>query len=395
MHTEVCPGIDWVGYVDWNVRDFHGYETRRGATYNSYLIRDEKNVLIDTVKSHFASQLMENVEELISLPDISYVICNHAEPDHSGSLPYIMTGLPHAQLVCNARCRETLSAYYDTSTWNFLIVDNGDTLKIGNRTLQFFNTPMVHWPESMMTYCENDKILFSMDAFGQHLASSERFNDQMPISTIMQEARTYYANIVCPYGRQVMQTLETFTGMDVQILATSHGIIWRKDLKTILDMYHDWGAGVTIPKVLILYDSMWESTTRMAKVIYEGVLDVHDVSAQIMNVRRCSLTEIATAALDTPCCAMGSATLNTLQMPALAAVMNYLQGLRPPIHHCAAFGSYGWGRGAVERITEWFGEIGWKSVHEPVKCKFRPDDETLTKCHLVGRLLAEKALENG
>ncbi|MDO4551195.1 MAG: FprA family A-type flavoprotein [Planctomycetia bacterium] len=393
MNTKINDKISWVGYVDWNVRDFHGYQTEHGATYNAYLIQDEKTVLVDTVKSHFASELIKNISELTPLDKVDYVICNHAEIDHSSSLPIIMQKLPNAVLVCNASCKKALSAYYDTSEWKWKIVENGEMLKIGEKTLHFIFTPMVHWPESMFTYVPEDKLLFSMDAFGQHLASSERFDDELQLNDILREAKTYYANIVMPYGNQVLKTLTAAANLEINTICTSHGVIWRKNLPAILNAYKRWASGEIEPKVLILYDSMWESTSRLAKAVYAGVLEIPGISAQLLHVRRTSLTEIATAAMDCGCCAVGSATLNTLQMPMISAAMTYLQGLRPPIKHTFAFGSYGWGKGAVEEISTWFEKVKWTPIQDPVKCIFRPDADSLEKCREAGRILAQKALE--
>lgn len=394
MHTALFPNIDWVGYVDWNVRDFHSYKTQRGATYNAYLIRDEKTALIDSVKKPFAGNLLANIAELTDLAKVDYVIVNHAEQDHAGALSLVVPQLPNAVVVCNARCREILSGYCDTSSWKFQIITPGqDTIALGQHTLAFLNTPMVHWPESMFTYVPEEKLLFSMDGFGQHLATSERFDDEIPLDTIMEEAKLYYANIVYPYGRQVAGVLEAAAGLDIQMIAPSHGLIWRKNLGVILDAYRRWSSRTAQRKVVILYDTMWESTEIMANAIYDGVLSVDGVSAELYHVRKCSLTEVATATMDAKCVALGSATLNTLQMPTMAAVMNYLQGLRPPVEYTLAFGSHGWGKGAVEEISAWFPKVGWTPVEEAIRCKWRPDADTLARCRTAGRLLAEKAKE--
>ncbi|MDO4575655.1 MAG: FprA family A-type flavoprotein [Planctomycetia bacterium] len=391
MRTSLFPDIHWVGYVDWNIRDFHSYKTFRGATYNAYLIQDEKVALIDSVKKPFAANLLENIQECVSLDKIDYVVCNHAEQDHAGALAVIMPQLPNATLVCNARCVDALKGYADISGWKIQTVANGDTLSLGQNTLHFLFTPMVHWPESMMTYVPEKKLLFSMDGFGQHIASSERFDDELPLEFLIEEAKTYYANIVYPYGRQVQTTLEAAAGLEIQMIAPSHGVIWRKNLGAILEQYQKWSTRTVEPKVVILYDTMWESTEQMAQAIYEGVLTVPGVTATLMHVRKTSLTQIATAVMDARCVAMGSATLNTLPMPTMAAVMNYVQGLRLPVEFTVAFGSHGWGRGAVEELTAWFAKVQWNPIGEPVKCKWRPDAETLEKCRNAGQVLGEKA----
>ncbi len=393
MHTKITDGISWVGYVDWTLRDFHGYTTPRGGTYNAYLIQDEKTVLVDAVKSLYVSSLLENVAELTALEKVDYVVCNHAELDHSSGLPVVMKRLPNAVLVCNERCQKALSAYYDTTGWKWKIIADGETLSIGKRALKFVFTPMVHWPESMFTYVPEEKLLFSMDAFGQHIASSERFDEELPLWEVIEEAKIYYANIVMPYGAQVLKTLALAATLEIETVCPSHGVMWRKHLPDILEAYTRWASGRVEPKVLILYDTMWESTEKMAKAIYAGVLDVPGTSAQLLNVRRCTLAELVTAAADAGCCALGSSTQNAVQMPMVSAVMTYFQGLRPPIKHAVAFGSYGWGRGAVEEITTWFQRVKWEPVCEPVKCVYRPDEAALASAREAGRLLGAKAVE--
>lgn len=392
MHTPIKNNISWVGYVDWTLRDFHGYDTPRGGTYNSYLIQDEKIVLVDAVKGLYVSSLLENIAELVPLEKVDYVVCNHAELDHSSGLPVVMRKLPNAVLVCNARCQKTLSAYYDTTGWRWKIVEDGEKLEIGRRTLEFHFTPMVHWPESMFTYVPEEKLLFSMDAFGQHLASSERFDEEI-LDEALREAKTYYANIVMPYPKQVLKTLEMASKLDLETVCPSHGVVWRKHLPEIVEAYSRWASGRVEPKVLILYDTMWESTTMLAKAIYAGVLDVPGATAQLFSIRTCTLADLVTAASDAGCCAIGSSTQNAVQMPMVSAVMTYFQGLKPPVKHALAFGSYGWGRGAAEEITAWFERVKWEPVCEPVKCIYRPDDAALAAARAAGKLLGEKAVE--
>lgn len=394
MHTQLFPGIDWVGFVDWNIRDFHSYNTERGATYNSYLIRDQKIALVDTVKKAAAQTLLRNVRELVDLEKIDYIICNHAEQDHAGALSQVVASLPNAEIVCTPKCREIISGYADTTGWKFRLVANGETLSLGENTLTFIHTPMVHWPDSMFSYVAEKKLLFSMDGFGQHLASSERFDDEVPLDILLEEAKIYYANIVYPYGAQVARVLEAAAGLEIAMIAPSHGLIWRKNLAAILEAYKRWSAKTADKKVVIFYDTMWESTEIMAQAIYEGVISVPGVRCEMHHVRKSTLTEISTAAMDAKCCAMGSSTLNTLPTPTMGAVMTYLQGLRFPIRHALAFGSFGWGKGAVEELTAWFEKVQWAPVTDGIKCKWRPAPEVLAQCVEAGKLLAEKALED-
>lgn len=392
MHTPIRDGIDWVGYADYHIRDFHSYDTERGATYNAYLVRDEKTALIDAVKASFAGRLLRNVAERIDLAKIDYVVCNHAEPDHAGGLPRVMQAMPQAKVVCDRRCRDALAAYHDTSAWQFEVVKTGDRIGLGRRTLEFVETPMVHWPESMVTYVPEEKLLFSMDAFGQHYATSQRFDDELSLPTIMYEAKRYYANIVMPWGKQVQATLEKLSPLPLTMIAPAHGVIWRTHLQTILDAYAAWAVCRPAAKVLIVYDSMWESTSQMAEAIAEGATQ-DGVAVLPMHVRRTSLTQLATESLDCAAMALGSATLNRGVMPAAAAAMNYLEGLRPAGKAALAFGCYGWGKGAPEAIDAWLDGMPWQKLRGPLRCQYRPTPELLDECRAAGRLLAQTAKE--
>lgn len=383
-----------VGVVDWNIRDFHSFDTQRGATYNAYLLQDEKTALIDTVKAPFSEILLRNISEMTPLEKIDYVVCNHCEPDHSGALPEVMKRLTNAVLLCNAKCKDVLAGHYDITDWKIQIVGPTDRISLGARSLMFVNTPMVHWPESMMSYVPEEKILFSNDAFGQHLATSVRFDDQWDLPEIMREAKTYYANIVTPYGRQVLKTLESAKDLPIEMIAPSHGLIWRKNLKTILSAYSDWATGRYHAKILVLYDTMWESTKKMAEEITRGAQSVSaDLDVQPIHVRKTSLTRIATEMLDTPVIAVGSATLNTLMMPMMGAVLTYIKGLKFRSKSAVSFGSAGWGPGGPESIAKWLEEMNCTMAAPMIKSKFRPTPEVLDQCFQTGIHLGKLAIE--
>lgn len=389
---ELLPGIDWVGFIDWNVRDFHSYNTHRGATYNAYLIRDRKTALVDAVKAPYVDDLLRNLGTLTTPASIDYVVCNHGEPDHSGGLPKVMAALPQATLVCASRCRDTLAMYYDTAAWKVQVVATGDTISLGRRTLEFIETPMVHWPDSMFTFVREDKLLFSMDAFGQHLASSERFDDELPLAVVMDEAKTYYANIVMPYGRQVAKTLKEAAGLDIAMIAPSHGVVWRRHIPHILSAYRDWSKCRAAAKVLVLYDSMWESTGEMARAIAEGAA-LEGVAVRLLHLRRSDLTQVATEALDAAAIAFGSATLNQAMMPMASAALTYLGGLRPTGKVGFAFGSYGWGKGGPEAVDACLRDIGIDILREPLKARYKPSEAVLDECRAAGGMLAGIALK--
>jgi flavorubredoxin len=408
MSTTVCPNIDWVGYVDWGVRDFHGYDTERGSTYNAYLVHDEKTALVDAVKADYAEDLLAALAAAgISPPTggkadaspardgvartLDYVICNHAEPDHAGALPRLMQAFPGATLVCDAKCRTALGQYHNTSGWKFQVVSDGDTLCLGRRTLQFFETPMVHWPESMCTYVPEEKLLFSMDAFGQHYATSQRFDDEVPLERVLEEAKTYYANIVMPYGKAALPCLSKLAKLPIRMIAPSHGLIWRTAVEGIMAAYRDWVACRARAKVLVIYDTMWDSTAQMAQAIYDGA-GLPGVEVQLLPLRRTNLTRIAAEVLDAAAVALGSPTLNRGMMPEAAAALHYLQGLRPQGKVAVAFGSYGWNSGGPEALDAGLRAMGWDVLRPPLAAKFRPTAEMLQSCHDAGRLLGERAV---
>ncbi|MFH1312498.1 MAG: FprA family A-type flavoprotein [Candidatus Eisenbacteria bacterium] len=391
MNTSLRDGIDWVGYVDWTIRDFHGYRTERGSTYNAYLVRDEKTALIDTVKRPYADRLLANVSALSDISKIDYVVCNHAEPDHSGSLPVVLKACPNARIVCDAKCKDTLSKYYDTEGWNWKVVAGGDTISLGKRTLTFVETPMVHWPESMFTYVPEEKLLFSMDAFGQHYASAHRFDDEEPLDVVMAEAKIYYANIVMLYGKPISQVLDKAAGLDIEIIAPSHGVIWRKNLDTIISAYKCWVVCKPAAKVLVVYDTMWQSTEKMALAILEGASQC-GVDVKLINIRTSGTTMLAAETLDAAAIAFGSPTLNMTLMPQMAAGLTYLKGLKPVGKAGFAFGSYGWAKGGAKDIETYLKDMKFEILREPLQAQFVPGGDVLDECRAAGKMLAEKAL---
>jgi|GEM_PF-5305 len=392
MNTKLADNIFSVGYVDWNLRDFHGYETDKGVTYNSYLIKDQKTALIDTVKGLYAKDLIENIEKEISLDKIDYIICNHAEPDHSGSMDKIVAACENAVVVCNEKCKTTLSEYFDITGWKFHIVNEGDKLSLGSRTLAFINTPMVHWPESMFTFVEEDGILFSMDAFGQHYASQHRFDDEVDFDDVMNEAKKYYANIIMCFGAPIAVALKKTEGLKIKMIAPAHGVIWRTHIAEIVAAYQNWVAFKPKPKVLIIYDYMWGNTKLMAEAIEEGIGTNDKIEGKLIYIRTSSLTEIATEVLDCAGIVFGSSTLNNGMMPMAGATLTYLKGLRPEKKIGFAFGSYGWAGGGAEKVNQELKETGVDIIREPLICKFKPTPEVLEECRRAGAEIAERAL---
>ncbi len=394
MNRTIVDGIHWVGHVDWNIRDFHGYVTERGSTYNAYLVLDREPALVDTVKAPYAADLLRNIAELVNPADLRWVVCNHAEPDHSGSLPVVMAAAPNATLVCDQKCKDTLDIYYDTANWKVRIVKTGDALPLGERTLEFIETPMAHWPESMATWVPRDRLLFSMDAFGQHFATSGRFDDEVDESALFEEAKTYVANILMLYTLPVTKAVAAVRKLDPHVICPSHGLIWRRQVGRMLDSYDRWAVCAPVRKVMVMYDTMWKSTEMMAEAIVEGAIAEGgpSVDVKLFHVRSTTGTRLATEILDAAALAAGSPTLNGTLMPAMADALTYLKGLRPAKKSGFAFGSFGWGRGGVEEVDAYLKAMKVAPLRPLLKLPYKPSPAGLEECREAGRLLARHAL---
>lgn len=338
---EISPDIWWVGGIDWNERSFHGYTTERGITYNAYLIMDEQVTLIDTAKATFTDEFVQRISQVVDPSKIDVVITNHVEMDHSGSLPKIHELAPGARILASAPAGvNEVRAHFGIEVEG---VKTGDSISIGKRTLHFVQTPMVHWPDNMVTWCPEDGILFSNDAFGQHLATTKRFDDENDLCEIMKQAKKYYANIVWPYGAQVQKAMGALSGLDIKLIAPSHGVMWRSHIPEILERYQAWSTYQTEEKAVVVYDSMWHSTEAMAREITDAFIR-EGVSAQLVDVKATHISDIMLYLCDARYVACGSPTLNSNMMPTMASFLTYMRGLSPRNEQRVgiAFGSYGW-----------------------------------------------------
>ncbi|MTI81799.1 MAG: FprA family A-type flavoprotein [Firmicutes bacterium] len=374
--VKIKEGIYWVGGIDWDLRNFHGYLTQRGSTYNAYLIIDEKITLIDTVKHYLYDEMIERISQVVDPAKIDYVVSNHVEMDHSGGLPKLLELAKNATVVTSAKGESGLKAHYKTE-WNFKTVKSGDSLNLGSKNLQFLLTPMVHWPDNMMSYLVEDKILFSNDAFGQHLATSERFDDQYPLGIIKEEAAKYYANIVLPYGPQVIKALESASKFDIDIIASSHGIIWRSHIPEIIEEYKKWAANEFEDKAVIVYDTMWGSTAEIATAIQRG-FENKNINTRMMNLDVNHISDIMTEVLTAKYICVGSPTINNNMLPSIASFLTYMKGLSPKKRTGLAFGSYGWGGQSIGQVEEVLSDCGFELM-EKVKVQYVPEEENLQK----------------
>ena len=372
---EMKKGIYWVGAVDWSMRSFHGYSTRRGSSYNAYLILDEKITLIDTVKAPFVAELLERVSSIVDPKKIDYIISNHVEPDHSGSLPIMAKCCPNAKIVTSApNGLKGLTGRY--GELNYQAVKTGETLSLGARTLSFVATPMLHWPDSMVTYCPEEKILFSNDAFGQHLAANRRFDDENDLHIIMEEAKKYYANILMLYGKQAQTALSALGGLPIETILTGHGISWRAHIPEILDAYKKWSAGELEEKAVVVFDSMWGSTERLARAITDA-FTAKGIPVAYFDLRADHISDVITEVLTAKYLAVGSPTINNQMMPPVAAFLCYLKGFVPKGRQAFAFGSFGWGGQSVGLVEDELKAAGCEICLEKIRVKDVPTQDDL------------------
>ncbi|TYT74967.1 FprA family A-type flavoprotein [Desulfobotulus mexicanus] len=392
--VEIAPNVFEVGVRDWNIRDFHGYSTPAGTTYNAFLIRGETNVLIDTVKAEFTEELLSNIRAIMDPKDIDIVVSNHTEMDHSGGLPRIMAAVGQDKpLYCSKMGAKNLARHF-RENWNLKEVSSSEEISIGSgRTLMFIETRMLHWPDSMFTYLKEDGILFSSDAFGQHYAGSEIFDDQMDMSELLFHAKKYYANILLPFSALIAKLLKAVgeMGLKLNMVCPDHGILWRKDPGVILDAYDRWSRQETQNKAVVIYDTMWHSTEMMADAIVSGLVEAGVEQVRPISVRRSHRSDIMTEIMDAKVVMVGSPTLNNQIFPALMDVLTYMKGLKPQGKIAAAFGSYGWSGEAVKLLNAELAGMGFELPEEGLRIQYVPERDQLTLCHGLGMRMGLRA----
>ena len=393
--VEIKNGIYWVGAIDWAIRDFHGYVTQRGTTYNNYLIMDDEITLLDTVKHDFSDTTIKNIRSIVDPSRIKNVIINHIENDHVTSLDAIMALTPNATIYITEKGRKGLDRFYDLSKWTIKTVKTGDTLRIGKRTLLFLETPMLHWPDSMMTYIKEEKVLISQDGFGQHIASAVRFDDEFVTCQSMAELDDavidYYANILMPFGQIVKAKIAEVQklGLEIEVIAPDHGIIWRQNPGKVMQMYLDMANGKTPLKVSIIYDTMWHSTEQMTSPMMQGIKD-EGVECNVIKLRSTPMSVAIKEFWNSRGCLIGTPTLNNIMFPTIAEFLSHLRGLRPKNRIAGAFGSYGWGGGGVKEAYEELKKMGLEIYEPGLQILYKPSFEDETACYDFGREFARR-----
>ena len=391
--VKVAKDLYWVGVVDWNIRDFHGFTVPKGVSYNAYFIDGEEPTLIDTVKDGFGEELLNKVSQIVDPKKVKNLIVNHIEPDHSGSIEMVLKACPDAKIYASEMAKIGLEKYFDIDR-EIIVVRTGDEITVSGRRIQFVEIPMAHWPDSIVSYMPDEKILFSSDAFGQFIATSERFDYEMDPPPY-EDASVYYANIILPFNHYVVKTVEAMTKFDVapEMILPDHGIIWTKHIPDIFNHYVSWATGACAKGVLILYDTMWKSTEKMSDKLYNEITK-RGVDVKKLKLRNTPLSTVVNAIMHSKVVLIGSPTMNDTIFPSIGTLLSYIQGLNPgPNRLWSAFGSYGWGGGAVEHIMKFYKENQYALVAPAVEAKFKPNDEEYAELTKLAEAVVKKMEE--
>lgn len=391
--VKITDKVYWVGAIDWNIRDFHGYSTNKGTTYNAFLILSEKPTLIDTVKKEFFPEMMARIKSIIDPEKIEIIISNHSEMDHSGALPQTIAAVKPSAVYCSDMGLKDLTGQLNIGI-EMQVVKTGDKIDVGGDTISFVEARMLHWPDSMFSYLEKENVLFTNDVFGMHYATSQLFDDENEERLWLREAEKYYANIVLPYSDIVLRFLDTVQkmGLAPKIIAPDHGFIWRKDPSKIIGLYAKWAAQAPKNKAVVVYDTMWGSTHKMAEAIAEG-LRQGGTEVRLMSMHSCHRSDIVTELLDSSALVIGSPVLNSEIFPSMADILCYLKGLKKKGLVGAAFGSYGWNPTPVGQLDQSLKAMNVEAVAPALSCKFVPDEKTLQDCVALGLAVSRKVAE--
>lgn len=389
MGKRITDKVTWVGKVDWELKTFHGKEfsTRRGSSYNSYLVRDEKTVLIDTVWQPFDREFVSRLKQEIDLNEIDYIIINHGEVDHSGALPELLREIPGTPIYCTAKGAQILKGHYHED-WNFVTVKTGDTLEIGESKLVFVEAPMLHWPDSMFTYMTGENILFSNDAFGQHYATESLYNDMVDIGELYAEAIKYYANILTPFSGLVLRKIKEVLDLNlpVDLICTSHGVIWKENPAQIIEKYLKWADKYQENQITIIYDTMWNATRKMAEAIARGIREADPlITVKLCNAAKKDKNDIVTEIFKSKAILVGSPTVNNGYLHSIGGLLEMVKGLKFKNKKAAAFGSYGWSGEVVKQLNEELEKSGFQVVNEGHRSLWVPDEAELEVCSEFGK----------
>lgn len=389
MNIKVSNKVKWIGKIDFELRKFHGDQisTTSGSSYNSYLIEDEKTLLVDLVYTPYSKEFITNLQKEIDINKIDYIVVNHSEPDHSGALPYLMELLPEKEIICTSSGAKAIQGQYH-KTWNFKIVKNGERLNIGSQELIFIEAPMMHWPDTMMCYLTQDKVLFSNDVFGQHFANQAMFDDLSDECDLYFEAEKYYANIIFPFSKKAAKKLAELTSMNLQIekICPAHGIIWRKNVDKILGLYQQWVNAYQEDQITIIYGSMYGNTKKLAESIGEGIQAVApETVVKILNSSKTDGSDIITNVFKSKGIVVGSSAINNGILNTVAGLLQEICNLAAENKKAAVFGSYGWSGKPIDGIAEQLKNGGFEVYSDVLKSQWSPDESTLESAKIFGK----------
>ena len=389
---KITDKITWVGKTDWELKKFHGDEftTVNGSSYNSYLIRDKKTVLIDTAWLPYDKEFVSKLKEEIDLNKIDAVIALHGEIDHSGALVELMREMPeNTPIYCTANGVKSIKGQYHKD-WNFQIVKTGDKLELGDSDLTFIEAPMLHWPDTMFAYMSKENVLFSSDGFGQHLASEFLYADEVDQDILFAEALKYYANILAPFGMMAIKKINEILDMNLQIemICPSHGLIWRKDPTQIVKKYLEWANNYQENQITIIYDTMWNDTRKMAEAIAKGIQNKDkEVTIKLLNTAKNDKTDVLTEVFKSKMIIVGSPTVNNGYLHSIAGILEMIKGMKLKNKKAVAFGSYGWSGEAVKQISDYLKNSGFEVINDGFRCLWTPDEKVEKELEKFGEEL--------
>lgn len=389
----ICEDVYWVGAVDWECRNFHGYMTApTGTTYNAFLIKDEKVALFDSVKATHGDEMLCRLSHVVKPEDVDYLIVNHVEMDHSGALPDLVARTKPEKILTSPMGEKAMRAHFDCADWPIEVVKTGSSVSLGKHTLQFLETRMLHWPDNMATFIPESGVLISSDGFGQNWATSERFADEVDHAMVQKQLDRYYANIVLPFSPIAQKVIETIEAMklDVRYICPDHGLMFRtpEDVKWVIDRYKELAVQKQKKKAVLVFDTMWHSTEHMAQAIADGLME-HGISVKLMNLHVFDHSDVMEEVWDAAVVLVGSPTHNNGMLPKVADMLTYMKGLKPKGKIGGAFGSYGWSGEAVKDITGWLTAMDMELPVDPVRIQYVPKHEQLKACVEMGRALGK------
>ena len=391
--VKLSENIYWIGVNDRHTERFENYlPLPHGVSYNAYLIEDEKNTLIETVEIGFVEEYISKIKSILGEKPVNYLIVNHMEPDHSGSIKRLLCEYPQMKIVGNSKTMPMLQGFYGISD-NCITIEEGETLSTGQHTLQFFTMPMVHWPESMVTYESSQQVLFSNDAFGSFgTLDGGIFDDETHFEFYESEMRRYYSNIVGKYGVHVQKALTKLSGLSIKTIAPSHGLVWRKDIAKVIQLYDRWSKCEAEEGVVIIYGTIYGNTARMADMVARSLAEEGVRNIRVFDVAKTDSSYLINEIWRCKGVILGSCAYNGVIFPPMGALLKDLVHLMPKNRLLAIFGSMSWSGGGVRTLDEFAQNIKWDVVAPSVEVKHTAHPEDEERLVAIGKSMAKALL---